>query len=544
MSRATSTLNALKAENLMAGSYVLTQIDSLRAALRYTTNGETVSYDDYYLKLQNEIEALPRLKLDTVVATGTENQYIMQLVKGLEEIFDNADRTVRRVLHYQSKLRNAMSRISKLRAAFSAWYTLAAGESLEENGAKFPSNQLKDLASSEFSRLMEGLDVEVESLSEAVKVQTEQIKQWKKTQQEKFNLGKDQANASWTSGLPNFGEGDRSDQLLEKNTFEEEVDDEVPAFVSTKPSVTEAIVTAKSEIRLAGLPEPSPEALASVRPTLEKLQAENAVEDAKKPTGVIVDRSKIQGTFFKQGPAVAITPIVNDDAAMDIDKAAPVLQPAFVPDPPAPVADLTSVFATATEVKPAPVPATAAPKAPKKHKDALAYRVPTDGETIVLRDSDPAEKIKCVVCDRRIRSKQEMFTRDSGWAHVNEGECIGAPVYPHRKHLDEPGGVMAVSPEILAASGGDPNNQAAIVATAVTQMKAVAAAQSEPGTILEALEAPVLGKGTSVLVSGTTSDNPPETKPLEATVPEVPNVDAPATPRKRLTFLEDDQEIM
>jgi hypothetical protein len=241
---------------------------------------------------------------------------------------------------------------------------------------------------------------------------------------------------------------------------------------------------------------------------------------------------------------VAITPIVNDDAAMDIDKAAPVLQPAFVPDPPAPVADLTSVFATATEVKPAPVLATAAPKASKKHKDTLVYRVPTDSETIVLRDSDPAEKIKCVVCDRRIRSKQEMFTRDSGWAHVNEGECIGAPVYPHHKHPDEPGGVMAASPEILAASGGDPNNQAAIVATAVTQMKAIATAQSEPGTILEALEAPVLGKGTSVLVSGTTSDNPPETKPLEAAVPEVPNVDAPATPRKRLTFLEDDQEIM
>lgn len=573
MSRATTTLNALKAENLLAGSYVLTQIESLRTNLKYRSNGDAVSFDDFYLKLQKEVEDLPRLQLMNTVATGTENQYIMQLVKGLETIFDDADRVVRRVIHFQSKLQNAVSQVSKLRAAFNAWYSLAAGEALEDNGAKFPSNQLKDLASSEFSRLMENLDVEVDSLLAAVKVQTDQIKQWKKTQQDKFNLGKDQANASWTSGLPNFGEsGGRADQLLEKGfaVEEEEEDNEAPAFVSQKPRITpdveEAVTQALADNRLAGLPKPSPAVIEEIketvartatgRPTLEELQKEIAAEPAE-------DRADAKGTFFKRGDAKPITPVVSDEyptesvkvlEGMDLDKAAPVIHP--------PVS-LTDVFANATEVTPAP----ALSKLLKAKKVAVEYRIPCDGEMIVLRDSDPAEKIKCTVCDRRIRSKQEMFSRDGGFAHANEGECTGAPTvhrvvpqdgkfqfqppsqafYDSVKDVDEPGGVMAASPEILAASGGDPNNQASISVTIFEVAKAILAPKAEPGTLLEQLETgatSVLKKATTVLVPSTTSDNPPETQPLETAEIAIPNVDAPATPRKRLTFLDEDQEIM
>src|SRR5271157_3914742 len=170
MSRATQVLNALKAETLLAGSFILVQIETLKANLKYKTNGDVISFDDFYLKLQKEVEVLPRLQLQNTIATGTENQYIMQLVKGLEDIFDKADFTVNRVIHFRSKLQNALSQIKKNSAAFNAWYTLAAGQTLEENTTKFPANQLKDLAASEFSRLMENLDVEVESLAEAVKV--------------------------------------------------------------------------------------------------------------------------------------------------------------------------------------------------------------------------------------------------------------------------------------------------------------------------------------------------------------------------------------
>jgi hypothetical protein len=564
MSRATTTLNALKAENLLAGSYLLSQIETLKTQLKYRSNGDTVSFDDYYLKLQAEVEALPRLKLDNVVATGTENQYIMQLVKGLETIFDDADRVVRRVIHFRSKLQNALSQIKKNGSAFNAWYTLAAGEQMEENGVKFPSNQLKDLAQSEFSRLMENLDVEVESLLEAVKVQVEQIKVWKKTQSDKFNLGKDQANASWTSGLPNFGEGDRSDQLLEKSGFEVEEDEDVPAFVAKKPriipDVEEAVATAKVEN-----PEPSQcpfgytkenpgtahncaihKVSDYARPTLETLQAENTVEDAKKPMVFVVDRADgevVQGTFFKQGDPKSITPIVDDGGPLDIERAAPTLNPA---PSPAPVADLTSVFAGATEVKTTPAPAAAAPK-PAKIKVAKAEAVfvaPTTEAVVVRTDEDKfPEKIKCVVCDRRIRVSQVMFTRDGdGWRHAIEVDCTGKPAVPHTpKVVDN----APKTDDLFPAP--DP------------------VAKAQPGTLLEQLEtgaASVPSEGAIVPVPNTTSDNPPETKPLEGSpigtvkevqtdgkivvtlAPDAPSVDVPATPRKRLTFLDEDQEIL
>lgn len=556
MSRSTAIIEALKAETLLAGSFVLTQIESLRANLLYSSNGEKISFDDYYLKLQDQVDKLPKLKLERTVAKGTENQYIMQLVDALEQILDTSDELVRKIIHYQSKLKNAQGQIKKLSAAFNAWYTLAASEALEENGAKFPSNQLKDLANSEFSRLMRNADVETESLLSAVLVQGDQIKQWKKTQQDKFDMGKDQANASWTSALPNFGQSsERSNQLLETPKFkveEEEPDTDVPQFVSK-------------------------------RPTLDTLRAENKAEDAKRPVGQVIDRSsgldfsaeaarqakaalpEIKGTFVKTGDPKPIVPVLSDNGPgqavleaaipvqeyspesikvlegmtkpvapeMDIDKAAPVIQPA----PPAtdlasaPPADFKSVFGSAIDVTDAKPAAPPAPKVAKPKKDAIIYRIPTDNDPIVLRDSDPAEKIKCVVCDRRIRSKQEMFARDGGWAHVNEGECTGAPVI-HRGHsdVDEPGGVMAASPDIVKAAGS--TDQGALFGAGLAIAKAVAAPASQ-GTVLADLEAKAVpSKGTIVPVPAT-----PEP-------PAIPEPDAPATPRKRLTFLDEGDDVL
>jgi hypothetical protein len=573
VSRATSVLNALKAEELLQGSFVLSQIDTLRNSLQYSTDSQTVSFDDMYLKLQGQVDGLPKLKLETAVATGTENQYIMQLVKALEEIYDQSDTLVRRVIHYQSKLKNAAAQIKKLSAAFNAWYTLAASELLEENSVKFPASQLKDLANSEFSRLMKNTDVEIDSLISAVAVQSEQIKQWKKTQQEKFGLGRDQANASWTSSLPNFGEApERSDQLLEKPKFAVEEEDEIPQFISKKPQVT----------------PPN-----NGRPTLEDLQKENA----QRPVGTLVDRATaptesgyvhvpdvfpvsptepivvgvigkvtpeleaaVKGVFQKTGPAVAITPIVTDTgkppiielpATTDIQQAAPTLPAA-----------LTSVFANAVEVKDPAKPA-------KAKKTALEYRVPVEGEIIVLRDSVADEKIKCVVCDRRIRSKQEMFARDGGYQHLNEGECTakGGLLFPEMSKdtltkladaEDGCGPIMACSPEILAASGGDPNNIVAIHDAAIAKMAAVVSASN--GTILADLEAKAAhiaavsdiktpDKGTwqpnqAYNVGDQIIDPQGDARTVQQSGTSTPVADAPATPRKRLTFLDDESEIL
>jgi hypothetical protein len=171
-------------------------------------------------------------------------------------------------------------------------------------------------------------------------------------------------------------------------------------------------------------------------------------------------------------------------------------------------------------VKAAPVP-TPKPVKVKAVKAEDTFVAPTTEAVVVRTDEDKfPEKIKCAVCDRRIRVGQTMFTRDGeGWFHAVEADCIAKPAV-HRASHDAP-------------SDAPPVTSAAVAPIP----------KAEPGTLLEAMEkaasASVPETGTIVPSEGTI-DLPPATQPLETT----PSVDAPATPRKRLTFLEDDQEIM
>src|SRR5208282_644664 len=91
----------------------------------------------------------------------------------------------------------------------------------------------------EFSRLLSNLDVKIDNLISSVEHQIEEARQHKKIQSEKHSLGKDQANASWTSKMTNFGgiAPSRADDMAQIPDDEEEDDDEVPAFVSRRPQV-------------------------------------------------------------------------------------------------------------------------------------------------------------------------------------------------------------------------------------------------------------------------------------------------------------------
>jgi len=567
VSRVTSTLNSLKAESLLAGSYVLSQIETLRNSLRYQTNGDTVSFDDYYLRLQKEVDDIPRLELKNDVPTGTENQYILQLIKGMEKVQDDADRVVSKIIHYQSKLRNAVSRISRLGAAFNAWYTLAAGEALEENSTKFPSNQLKDLAASEFSRLMENMDVEVNSLLDAVKVQSDQVKLFKKTQQAKFELGKDQANASWTSGLPNFGEApDRSDQLVARQ-FEEEPNDDVPDFISKNPQVGTFVPSAEAPTFFAKLPEDALGEVHDKRPTFEEAMRDaiadarlegqevspevramsydeikadvdakdRAVELAQKPTmgeineeqqaqliqaqaelGIVAQpASEPKGTFFKTGDPKPLTPVYNDDA----------------PAKTTPVLSITDVFPGAQEVT-FPVKSQSSPEVIKKAEKVALTFVPPSGLTLTRTETDGLGKLHCGVCKHRIRTNQVMFERDGEYCHAWEIDCTGkAPVVRGQKkdNAVDPAPITAPLPEaavhhvvpVLETHTGP-----VAESTLLDVMEKAAGAASPTGVSLNAMPSLKI---------------PPLTVPVDLSVPEP---DVPATPRRRLQFIDEGEDIV
>jgi len=75
------------------------------------------------------------------------------------------------------------------------------------------------------------------SLLSAVDIETNRVSQHKATQKEKYNLGKDQANASWTSSLPALGNAFTEDRG-DVSGVQELDDEDVPAKVAAKPQIS------------------------------------------------------------------------------------------------------------------------------------------------------------------------------------------------------------------------------------------------------------------------------------------------------------------
>jgi hypothetical protein len=236
-------LMAFRAETLLGNADILARIDSLRNGLQYATEGNQVSFDDQLQKLRDAVDEIPKLELETDVAPGTENYYSVQLITSMERIMDACEYVSRRLSKFQGRLRDAERQINNLKAEFMAWYILAATEMLSGmEDVKLATKEVRALSEAEFSRMMRNMDLKVESVLDDLKLEFERISQHKATQKEKHNLGKDQANASWTSLLPAFGSAIPTNERTDKQTRPQDLDDvdeNVSAFVSHRPKISD-----------------------------------------------------------------------------------------------------------------------------------------------------------------------------------------------------------------------------------------------------------------------------------------------------------------
>ena len=231
-----SLLASFYAETLLVGSHILGYVQKLYKSIAYDSNGAVVSYEDLYSSLAAEIDALPKLHLELSVPTGGEAQYSIQLTMSMEKVVDDCDRVSHKVSKFESKTREAIGRLKRLHGEFGVWYSLAATQVLAQptigQPVKLTAVQVKQLADSEYSRLINDLDITMDSLLNSVKLLKLEIKEHKRTQMDKYAMGKDQVNASWTSHMPMFnGSNDITTEppgkLLEpKSLLEEEALDE------------------------------------------------------------------------------------------------------------------------------------------------------------------------------------------------------------------------------------------------------------------------------------------------------------------------------
>jgi hypothetical protein len=459
---------ALQADKILQGSFILKQIDDLKNNLRYRTDGTYLSFDDMWLSLEAQIDGCPKLKLETAVPTGTENQYIVKLVQILEQALDDTDRVGQKIIHFESKLKDANSQIKTLRGAFVVWYTLAAFEILSQRGITLPTTNLRPLAESEFARLMGGTVQTVESLLGAVKASIDRLKLHKKTQQEKFDLGKDQANASWTSSFPAFGSTIGESEPEQTEEVEEPADEDTPAFMTITPKVIPAPVYRQASNGGVETSEGVP-VVRGDENGLPKLVISNA------PVAV----QTFQGA---PGPSltVAVVPDEKYDALKEAVKAGPVDAQQF------------AALLSDEPVKLKPAKITKDPSTIKAKNTAILTFVMPDVAIVVDRVKDGLpEKIKCVVCDRRIRVGQKMFERDGGWAHAVQVECetstktVKPPQLPFGDSPDAP-------PQTKPLESVGPI-KATVVGTGDTSQDTIIAQMTKENPIIETLKAnPVL----------------------------------------------------
>lgn len=261
----------------MKGSQIFDQIAALCASISYRTEDGKVGFDDYFQTLVEATDAIPKLQLDDNVAPGTETTYTIQLTQAVEQIVDECDRIFRRLNQFEGKLRDAERQINNKKAEFVAWYMLAAGVLLKDLESKLPQAEIRRLAEAEFSRLAGGIDIVLASLLDAVEIETNRVAQHKATQKEKYNLGKDQANASWTSSLPAMGNSFTEERGDVSGV--QEMDEDVPEQIRAKPQI-------------------------SVSDTLR----------------IVQPGDEIKGTFVKTGDPKPATTLVPDDKPMSRKK--------------------------------------------------------------------------------------------------------------------------------------------------------------------------------------------------------------------------------
>lgn len=491
-------IDAFSANSLLGDSHVIRSIHGLLQSLQYESDGQKVSFDEYSVILMREVDQLPYLTLQPDVAPGGESKYSIQLVTAMEKVQDDCDRTLRRVIKFSSRLAAARSQMKKLSAAFGAWYTLAANEAVERYGVKFPTSQIKALAESEFSRLLEGADCAVEEAAALVEAMESEVKQHKKTQQEKFNMGKDQVNASWTSHMPSFGNavgGDGNDRLLKSPKVEMDEDvEEVPAYISKS-----------------------------------RKQENNPVLNPP-------EQHEIKGTFKKTIGPVKMRPIATVSSE-SIGGALPEGAHTFVSE------GYNAEVVTIGEPEPCAlndVTFDAQVASLRKHieeaKNDPDYDLPCHKNLITSPGISVEEVMSLRTTIDEIVDSPDYLVVTKEWSEQRWKEIADA----------EPGGIMACSPEILDASGGDVNNTLAIHDTAMGMMKAelelqnsirAAGGLDETTTTAEEigkdfqsdhLNEPLTGEEVMEVLK--------QPSPLATPVP--------TKPRRKLQIITDDEEIL
>jgi hypothetical protein len=289
----THLLERLRAETLLRGQLILEQVTQLKDGMTYKTDEATYSLTDFFELIRKEASKLSQVQLSSAIAPGNEQMYLVNLLTSYETVLDEVERQIVRAIFFAGKLKSLRSRVDNLSSTFVAWYLIALSDQVKDvPSLKLTSPIQKSLAESEFSRLLDGADQDLEGMLEATSILVDMLKGHKKLAAEKYNMGKDQVNASLSSMNTDGYLAKGAPAFVRKPDPIEDDDDEPVRFrpKSETSEVTEGVRVATRDISAEEV-----DGVASMVMTMEA-EAAQELDDPCVPSGVKIlmgdDKSK------------------------------------------------------------------------------------------------------------------------------------------------------------------------------------------------------------------------------------------------------------
>jgi hypothetical protein len=241
-------MNAIKAENLLAGSYILDHIETLRSGLTMPSDGQKLGFEDYFAYLQSQVDGLPTIGLKNSIPKGQEGTYHVELVSAMEEVGESILKVHNQVITFQRHVVEAETAVGDAKTSFEAWFMLALEEFLQTRELNLPAKVRQSLAASEFSRLLNNAPVFLSSLQTAIKAEIARLDNKKKMATKKYDIGQQQVNMAWTSNVVEnagfSGDGNRFGLVQGARVEEEDEEESVPTFISQRTKFAQEPVKA------------------------------------------------------------------------------------------------------------------------------------------------------------------------------------------------------------------------------------------------------------------------------------------------------------
>lgn len=243
------------AETILNGAPILDQINSIKSTLVYKTENGNISIDDYYTNLCSLIGQVKSFDLRPQIPSGGEYAYLLEVTNSLQSVLDEIEMISVKAVFFQARLKSIQKNIDNAASTFSAWYQIALSHALKENDIKIPVSAVKSLGDSEFSRLMDGHDLNIEAMIQSMDIQIGLLKSNKNLCQDKYKMAKEQVNASISNLAPTsefgneqvrlpayrklidkYGDHFKSPGKLTQTPPPEEEDDDTPVIFNRRPT--------------------------------------------------------------------------------------------------------------------------------------------------------------------------------------------------------------------------------------------------------------------------------------------------------------------